>query len=94
MDKIGLYLSSVVQDNPAPANRRRYDAACATSTFHQLAALCYVLNLDPQTRNIISLTTTTNYHYTNVRWVTKRENCQNLLGNKTGITTSKYVGIS
>jgi hypothetical protein len=63
---------------------------------HRLVALCYVPNTDPQTRNIIDHIDNdpTNNHYTNVRWVTKRENCQNLLGNKTGATTSKYVGVS
>ena len=35
-----------------------------------------------------------NNHYTNLRWVTARQNCQNLTKNRIGETTSKYVGVS
>jgi len=63
---------------------------------HRLVGLCYVANPTPESRNIIDHIDNdpTNNYYTNVRWVTKRENCQNLLGNKTGTTTNKYVGVS
>ncbi|MDO7874299.1 HNH endonuclease [Hymenobacter sp. ASUV-10] len=63
---------------------------------HRLVALCYVANPDPQTLNIVDHIDNDpgNNHYTNVRWVTKRQNCQNLLGNKNGSSSSKYVGVS
>jgi hypothetical protein len=62
---------------------------------HRLVALCYVHNPDPANRNIVDHIDNdpTNNHYTNVRWVTKRENCQNLVANKVGATTSRYSGV-
>ena len=40
------------------------------------------------------MSNTANNHHSNVRWATKRERCQNLLGNKTGANSSQYVGAS
>ena len=63
---------------------------------HRMVALCYVHNSDPETlikvdhRDIDP----TNNHYTNLRWVTARQNCQNLAKNQNGESTSKYVGVS
>ena len=63
---------------------------------HRLVGLCYVPDFEPGSQNIIDHIDNdpTNNHYTNLRWVTKRQNCQNLLGNKSGTTTSRYSGVS
>jgi len=62
---------------------------------HRLVALCYV----PNPNSLVNIKVDhrdndpTNNHYTNLRWVTARQNCQNLAANKEGKTTSKYVGV-
>jgi hypothetical protein len=63
--------------------------------IHRLVALCYVHNRDPETLTKVDHqdTNPANNHYTNLRWVTARQNCQNLAKNKAGTTSSKYVGV-
>jgi HNH endonuclease len=62
---------------------------------HRLVALCYVPNLDPAVNTIVDHRDNdpANNHYTNLRWVTARQNCQNLAMTKNGATSSKYVGV-
>ena len=73
-----------------PEGRKRY------IHIHRLVAFCYVPNPYPETLIKVDHidTNSTNNHYTNLRWVTERQNCQNLAKNKTGESTSRYVGVS
>ena len=63
--------------------------------IHRLVALCYVVNPDPETLIKVDHrdTDSTNNHYTNLRWVTARQNCQNLAKNREGTTSSRYIGV-
>ena len=63
---------------------------------HRLVALCYVPNENPDTLIKVDHrdNNPANNHYTNLRWVTNRQNCQNLAKNKAGETSSKFVGVS
>ena len=62
---------------------------------HRLVALCYVANSNPETNIKVDHRDTNpgNNHYENLRWVTARQNCQNLAKNVTGETSSKYIGV-
>ena len=62
---------------------------------HRLVALCYVPNPNPEINikvDHIDIDPTNN-HYSNLRWVTARQNCQNLAKNKEGKTSSRFVGV-
>lgn len=63
--------------------------------LHRLVVLCYVPNPDPETLTKVDHRDSNpdNNHHTNLRWVTPRQNCQNLVKNKTGATSSKYIGV-
>lgn len=63
--------------------------------IHRLVALCYVVNPDPVVNIKVDHqdNNPANNHYSNLRWMTARQNCQNLIKNKTGATSSKYVGV-
>lgn len=64
--------------------------------LHRLVALCYVANDNVEVNIKVDhiANNPENNHYTNLRWVTARQNCQNLAKNVTGQTTSKFVGVS